>query len=658
MSKSTTILNFFKRKNINNFEVIADDARLPTPSVDVPVSENLQTKVPNVIIDESTGFVRDPGMRKKIWEYDANERDEIRRAYIKLGPYQPKLDDYKKTKFGSHYHKFKHSWFAIKEFSTWLEYSPSKDDAFCLPCFLFDKPTGNSGSHVFIKDGFRNWKKFNDGNNCSYLNHMGKEPNSFHRASEQAMTDLMNQSQHIQNVLENFNSNQIASNRLRLKASIDVVKVLAFQGLAFRERDESSDSINRGNFLEILDLVVSYNEYVAEAIEKAPKNASYKSPKIQKEILDVFSNKVKKTIREEIGDANFCLIVDEARDESMKEQMTIIIRFVDKDDIQGQGYDGASNMRGEWNGLKALISNDCLCAYYIHCFAHRLQLALVAVSKEVILVQSFFNRLLSIVNVVGASCKRTEQLKKAYADQIAYFVEIGELETGRGLNQISTLQRAGETRWGSHLRSISSLCQSQDILNTMNFVSSTKALIQKFRDEEWDNLLTTVKSFCKAHDIDVPDMNTRYVERGGLAHYQQDDFTIEHHYQVDIFYATIDSILQELNHRFSKHAVELLNLSSALDPKEARESFRNIDILLLVSKFYPKDFTNQEMTLLKTEVDHYEHNVVRHPDFMKLSSISELCQWLVKTRKSLFYPYIYRLITLVLTLPVSTATTE
>ena len=154
MSKSTTILNFFKRKNLNNSEVIADDARLPTPSVDVPVSENLQTEVSNVTIDESTGFVCDPGMRKQIWEYDANERDEIRRVYIKLGPYQPKLDEYKKTKFGRHSRKFKHSWFAIEEFSPWLEYSPSKDVAFCLPCFLFDKPTGNSRSHVFTKDGF------------------------------------------------------------------------------------------------------------------------------------------------------------------------------------------------------------------------------------------------------------------------------------------------------------------------------------------------------------------------------------------------------------------------------------------------------------------------------------------------------------------------
>ena len=47
-------------------------------------------------------------------------------------------------------------------------------------------------------------------------------------------------------------------------------------------------------------------------------------------------------------------------------------------------------MQGEWNGLKALVSNDCPYAYYINCFAHRLQSALVVASKEAILVQSFF----------------------------------------------------------------------------------------------------------------------------------------------------------------------------------------------------------------------------------------------------------------------------
>jgi hypothetical protein len=33
---------------------------------------------------------------------------------------------------------------------------------------------------------------------------------------------------------------------------------------------------------------------------------------------------VKETIHDEIDDAEFCLIVDEARDESMKEQIVIV----------------------------------------------------------------------------------------------------------------------------------------------------------------------------------------------------------------------------------------------------------------------------------------------------------------------------------------------
>jgi len=35
-------------------------------------------------------------------------------------------------------------------------------------------------------------------------------------------------------------------------------------------------------------------------------------------------------------------------------------------------------MRGAWNELQALFLRDCPYAYYVHCFAHRLQLTLVA----------------------------------------------------------------------------------------------------------------------------------------------------------------------------------------------------------------------------------------------------------------------------------------
>ena len=53
------------------------------------------------------------------------------------------------------------------------------------------------------------------------------------------------------------------------------------------------------------------------------------------------------------------------------------------ENIRGQGYDGASNIHGKWNGLQALFLKDCPYAYHVHCIAYRLQLALVTASREV-----------------------------------------------------------------------------------------------------------------------------------------------------------------------------------------------------------------------------------------------------------------------------------
>jgi hypothetical protein len=47
--------------------------------------------------------------------------------------------------------------------------------------------------------------------------------------------------------------------------------------------------------------------------------------------------------------------------------------------IHGQGYDGASNMRGEFNGVQKLIRDENPYAFYVHCFAHQLQLVVVTV---------------------------------------------------------------------------------------------------------------------------------------------------------------------------------------------------------------------------------------------------------------------------------------
>ena len=388
-------------------------------------------------------------------------------------------------------------------------------------------------------------------------------------------------------------------------------------------------------------------------------------------------------------------------------------------DIRGQGYDGASNMRGEWNGLQALFLKDCPYAYYIHCFAHKLQLALVAASREVFLIHDFFSHLTFIVNVTCSSSKRHDELQNAISNEISNLLEIGELESGKGQNQVSNHKRAADTRWSSHFASLCSminlhnptcvvlkeirengssyatrgdanaaynylksfeftlilhmmkeimgitdrLCQalqqkSQDILNAMQLVGSTKTLIQKLRYDGWDDLLKNVILFCEKHEINYPDYDAVYIEREGRARHQMDHITVGQHFRVNLFCVTIDQQLQELNHRFCLESMELLILSNSLVPKDIYKAFDIDNICALVNKFYPLDFSEQEKLNLRYQLHHFHLDVVSHPDLNKLSTMSELCEALKKTGRADNHFLVDRLIRLILTLPVSTATTE
>ncbi|XP_015948563.1 uncharacterized protein LOC107473499 [Arachis duranensis] len=352
----------------------------------------------------------------------------------------------------------------------------------------------NDGKNAFSELEFSNWKKVNNGINCAFVCHEGSIPNSPHNLCVKSCDDLMAQSKHIDKILDRHSNETIANNRLRLKTSINAIRWLAFQVCAFRGDDESPGSLNRENFIELIKLLASCNQNVHNVVlENAPGNAQYISLSVQKDILYIFSRKVRATIREKNGDSKFCIIIDEARDESKREQMYVVLRFVDKhgcvqerffdlihvsdtcsltlkteissvlsrhnldvQNLRGQGYDGASNMRGEWR-LQALFLKDCLFAYYIHCLAHRLQLALVSAAKEVCYVHQFFSKLTLIVNVVTVSPKRHDQLRVAQANNVANLIANDQIVTGSGLNQIGTLQRARDTRWGSHLNSVHSL---------------------------------------------------------------------------------------------------------------------------------------------------------------------------------------------------------
>jgi hypothetical protein len=267
------------------------------------------------------------------------------------------------------------------------------------------------------------------------------------------------------------------------------------QGLSFWGHDESEKSYNKGNFREFRDYTTEQNSELRKVTGKnASANSLLVAPEIQRDIVKCFANEILHSILEELGADVFSLLVDESRDVSWKEQMAIVLQYVDQcgivkerfvglvhvtettssslkssihamfaklklslKQVRGQGYDGASNMRGEFNGLQSLIMRESPSAYYVHCFAHQLQLVLVAVVRKHEGVSEFFTKIYDLLTVVGGSAKRRDLIRDINHEHLSKSLGCGQLETGTGLNQEQGLQRPGDTRWSSHYKTLKSL---------------------------------------------------------------------------------------------------------------------------------------------------------------------------------------------------------
>ncbi|KAL4032737.1 hypothetical protein IC575_005819 [Cucumis melo] len=400
--------------------------------------------------------------------------------------------------------------------------------------------------------------------------------------------------------------------RIRLGATIDCARFLLQQGLPFRGYDETEDSKIQGNFLELLQWLCNHNKDIeAVSLKNAPENLKLTAPDIQKDIVNCIAVEIVNSIIQDIGDKLFSILIDESKDISSKEQMSIVLRYVDKrcvierfvgivhvtdtsslslkeaidgffsihglsmTSLRGQGYDGASNMRGEFNGLKTLILRENECAFYIHCFSHQLQLALVAIAKNHVEIASLFLLVVNVVNVIGASAKRRDMLREKHSANTFEALNNGELSSGRGLNQETMIKRPGDTRWGSHyitlvrcISMFSSICEvleiiiddgsnseqkyeakvlmnsiqsfdfvfhvhlmktilgitndlsqvlqrkDQDIVNAMNLVKICKVRLQLMTESRWQSLLDEVSSFCNKHGILMLKMDDAFLVRG------------------------------------------------------------------------------------------------------------------------------------------------
>ncbi|XP_022876937.1 zinc finger MYM-type protein 1-like [Olea europaea var. sylvestris] len=403
--KRKTLFSFFKKVNESTTSthsepiIVEEDSPVHHPPISSPELEpNLP---PQPDIQPSILIERDPGKRKHISEHPINLQDEIRRDYLRAWPYQPVLLNYQKSIFGNQNRRFQKKWF--NQFR-WLEYSPSTDKAYCFYCFLFSNDANLSKSSALVTDGFNNWKRVNQGDKCAFLTHMGSTPSSFHNICVRRAEDLMRPSGHIDKVMNAITKEEVLKNRLRLKTTILSVKWLALQGCAFRGHDESSSSLNRGNFIELVKVFAKMNVEIGEVVlDKAPQNATYTSPNVQKEILHIMANRVQQMIRDELGENCFCILVDEAQDESKREQMAIILRFVNNDGVIIERFFAIKSVS---DTTSSNLKNE--------------------ISKDVICIWKFFSHLDNIVNIITSSPKRINALQIAQRRELGDMLASGE----------------------------------------------------------------------------------------------------------------------------------------------------------------------------------------------------------------------------------------
>ena len=189
-------------------------------------------------------------------------------------------------------------------------------------------------------------------------------------------------------------------------------------------------------------------------------------------------------------------------------------------------------------------------------------------------VNSLFNLVSMLVNVVGVSAKRHEILHEKRALTVIEAFGKGELLSGQRLNLEITLKRPVDTRWSSHYGTLMSIIsmfpsvvdvleiievegnseqkfhaktllklmqsfdfvfclflmknilgyanelsralqmKNQDILNAIKLVEVYRHNLQKLRDSGCDSLFGQVSTFCTKHDIDVLDMGDLFLIPG------------------------------------------------------------------------------------------------------------------------------------------------
>ena len=253
--------------------------------------------------------------------------------------------------------------------------------------------------------------------------------------------------------------------------------------------------------MEILALLSRYDSIIDDRLHKGSRNSLFTSHGIQNTIINMRTI-VREQICASVQKAGyFTILVDETKDLSKNEQMSISIHYLDPgspmilecfltfvfapsltaehlsqyiintlalfnldmSSIVSQGYDGAAVMSDCVSGIQQRIRELAPQATYIHCHAHCLNLVLVDCVKSITEASDFFSVVQSL-NVLMSATK-------------AHTLFIKQQSVQHPDKQPRELQRLLDTRWACRYTSLDSIC------NTFNCILSTLEIIGEGDDK-------------------------------------------------------------------------------------------------------------------------------------------------------------------------------
>ncbi|XP_060858110.1 zinc finger MYM-type protein 1-like isoform X1 [Metopolophium dirhodum] len=412
--------------------------------------------------------------------------------------------------------KFKHHWLNAYK---WLAYSEKYQGAFCKYCVVFSTNGGIGGQKLgtLVLEAFTNYKKAIE----VFKKHANLE---YHKTallkSDNFLNVYLNKSSSIINRIDSERMKQIEENRKRLIPIIECVMLCGQQEIALRgHRDygpicfSSESNENEGNFRAILKYKAKDIDYMKTYLETGSKN-KYISNRTQNEIIETCGDIILKKIVQIVNKSGFfSVLVDETTDVSVKEQLTLCVRYlsgsgenvsmnesflkfievqsltgenlatvilnglnacgIDCNNMVGQGYDGASNMSGHLKGVQTIIRETYPKALYVHCVAHSLNLA---VSKA--------SNILPIRNCLGV----VEKIYCFFNSPKRQNVLLNTIEESDLDPKVKSLKRLCATRWVQRYEAVN------DFIELFKFVVVSLETISSWKDTSATDATILIKA--------------------------------------------------------------------------------------------------------------------------------------------------------------------